>query len=167
MGIIYNSSLCCLSGLDNIMPESIFNLNIHNNPLLTMCAVESICDYLVNPAGAVDIHENASGCNSIEEIELACNIIPSVEDLTSNNKFKITPNPCSGSINLRYKTYEVGTLIFDVMDLSGVKVKSQTFENLKPGTHELEIDLNDLPAGIYFCTLKIENELHITKMIKL
>ncbi len=154
MGIIYNSSLCCLSGLDNILPESIFNLIIHNNPVLTTCAIESICDYLVNPAGTVEIHDNATGCNSIEEVEEACNVIPSVEDLTSNNKFKITPNPCLVSINLRYITYEVGPLIFELMDLSGIKVKSLTINNRKPGNHEIEIDLSELPAGDLFLYAK-------------
>jgi len=167
MGVIYNNSLTTLDGLDNIIPESIFNLNIHNNPLLTNCVVESICNYLLNPAGEVQIYDNDSSCNSPEEVLDACNIIPSVEDLALENEFQIFPNPCYEFVTIQYLTYDGGTLIFDLMDISGVKVKTLTINNLKPGIHEMEIDLSDIPAGVYFCTLKTIDRTQTSKLVKL
>jgi hypothetical protein len=174
LGVIYNSSLCCLSGLDNILPESIFNLIIHNNPVLTTCAIESICDYLTNPAGNVEIHDNASGCNSIEEVEDVCNVIPLVRTPLFSNEISIFPNPCKESIMIKISNIEcslpagqAGMMIFNLIDLSGNCVKSQSVEFEKSGIHELEIDLSDLPAGVYFCAFKTDNGIQTKKIIKL
>ncbi len=67
-----NDSLTSLMGLENIESSSIINLDIINNISLSTCEVESICDYLVAPNGSIDIYDNASGCNSQEEVEDAC-----------------------------------------------------------------------------------------------
>ncbi len=167
MGVIYNNSLTTLDGLDNITPESIFNLNIHNNPLLTNCVVESICNYLLNPAGEVQIYDNDSSCNSPEEVLDACNIIPSVEDLALENEFQIFPNPCYEFVTIQYLTYDGGTLIFELMDISGIKIKSKTIKHTEPGIHEIEIDLSDLLTGIYFCVLRTNKGIQTKKIIKL
>ncbi|MDB4303639.1 T9SS type A sorting domain-containing protein [Desulfosarcina sp.] len=168
-GIIYNSSLCCLSGLDNINPESIFNLTIHNNPVITTCAIESICAYLVNPAGNIEIYDNASGCNSQLEVEEACNVIPSVEYQLFKNEISISPNPCSGLVILRYVMYDVGGMELDIIDIAGMRMKSISIEEKIPGTYEMEIDLSDIPDGIYFCVLKTNLPAggQTIKMIKL
>jgi len=69
-----------LFGLENIFPNTISDLQIYNNPQLTFCSVTSICRYLnfpiFNPSGF--IQDNASGCNSIEEVafESGCFILP-------------------------------------------------------------------------------------------
>jgi hypothetical protein len=36
-----------------------------------------------------------------------------------------------------------------------------------PGIYELEIDLNNLPAGIYFCMLRTPDRIQTRKLIKL
>jgi len=46
-----NPVLPSLSGLDNIEENSISDLKIHNNSLLTTCEVQSICNYLASPNG--------------------------------------------------------------------------------------------------------------------
>ncbi|MCB2222019.1 MAG: T9SS type A sorting domain-containing protein [Bacteroidetes bacterium] len=72
INISYNESLTSLSGLENIDPVSIENLAIHHNISLSNCEVESLCDYLANPNGSIDIYNNAAGCNSPPEIAAAC-----------------------------------------------------------------------------------------------
>jgi photosystem II stability/assembly factor-like uncharacterized protein len=69
--ILGNSSLTTLSGLDNI--DSIGgSLSIINNQNLTDCAVQSLCDYLNNPNGEVNIFGNSTGCNSQSELAENC-----------------------------------------------------------------------------------------------
>ena len=72
-----NGSITSLSGLDNIEAESIGSLSIYNNYFLSECDVNSICDYLISPNGVVEIYSNYPGCNSVEEVELACENITS------------------------------------------------------------------------------------------
>ncbi len=72
LAIVNNDILTELDGLDNISAGTIMNLNISGNPLLTACKVMSICNYVANPNGVIEIHDNATGCNNIEEIEEAC-----------------------------------------------------------------------------------------------
>ena len=72
LNIVSNDTLTSLTGLENIDANSIFNLFITDNSSLTTCEVQSICNYLANPNGTVDIHDNATGCNSPPEVANAC-----------------------------------------------------------------------------------------------
>lgn len=73
--ISYNSALTSLSGLDHITPGSINSLKIIYNSSLSACEVESICYFVASPAGEVQISDNATGCNSMEEVNEACDEI--------------------------------------------------------------------------------------------
>ena len=165
MYIVNNNSLTSLSGLESITPASIIDLNIYNNSLLSNCAVASICDYLVVPNGTVEIHDNAIGCNSQEEVEEAC--FTSVEELSVENKFTISPNPNSGFTNLRFTIYEQGVTIFELFEVSGVRIKTLLNEVKSPGTYEIEINLSDQKTGIYICVLKTRTGIQTKKIIKL
>lgn len=161
-----NNALTSLSGLDNIESGTIQDLYINNNISLSTCEVLSICDYLSTPNGTVEIHDNASGCNSQQEVEEACDEV-SIAEFNSNETFTISPNPCSGSVNLRYMISDEEYLIFDMIDLNGIIIRTLTIQNTKFGINEMEVDLSDLPAGIYFCTLKTMDEIQVRKLIKL
>ena len=66
LNIYDNLVLDDLTGLDNIAADSLSFLNISENPSLSTCDIQSICEYLVVPNGTIDIHDNAPGCNSQE-----------------------------------------------------------------------------------------------------
>ena len=67
-----NAALTSLTGLDSLDAGSIANLSIKYNTLLSTCAIQSICDYLVSPNGTIEIRYNSPGCNSQQEVEEAC-----------------------------------------------------------------------------------------------
>ncbi|MHC1777731.1 MAG: T9SS type A sorting domain-containing protein [Lentimicrobium sp.] len=69
-----NGSLTTLSGLDNVAASSINNITIHDNIALSACNIQSLCEYLADPNGTVDIYKNATGCNSPADIGDACGI---------------------------------------------------------------------------------------------
>ena len=71
-----------------------------------------------------------------------------------NSEFEVYPNPCSDAANLRITICEHGIVICDLFEISGVKIKGFLNEVKMPGTYDMEIDLSDLPEGIYFCVLK-------------
>ncbi len=45
---------------------------IRFNSALSTCEVESVCEYLSNPGGTVEIYNNATGCNNPYEVANAC-----------------------------------------------------------------------------------------------
>ena len=90
--IRYCDILTSLSGLDNINSSSIENLVITHNPLLSTCAVLSVCEYLASPAGTITIQANASGCGDQYEVEYACQFV-AIPDINLESEFSIYPNP--------------------------------------------------------------------------
>jgi len=161
----YNFILPSLSGLDSIAPASIASLSLNNNPLLSTCHIQSVCEYLVDPTGTIEISENAVGCSSQQEVEEAC--FNDIEDINFKNGFLISPNPCSGTLSLRYTISDKRYMMFDLFEISGVKIKQLLSEEKNPGSYEMEFDLSDLPKGVYFCVLKSSNQLKTRKLIKL
>lgn len=67
-----NEVLSDLTGLANINMEDASNLNIYNNPNLSVCGVLPICQYLNNPTNPANIANNAPGCATRAEVETAC-----------------------------------------------------------------------------------------------
>ena len=72
MAIGYNIGLESLVGLEDINHISISNIYISENPNLSACDVQSICNYIADPQGTLSLQGNAFGCNSIIEIENDC-----------------------------------------------------------------------------------------------
>lgn len=67
-----NSSLKNLAGLGSINASSISGLTIRGNLSLTDCEVQSLCEYLANPNGIVEISFNGNGCKNPPQIANKC-----------------------------------------------------------------------------------------------
>ncbi len=67
-----NQSLLSIKGLRHIEATGINNLYINDNPQLSACDYQSICDYIATPSGVISVSNNATGCSSFEELEAAC-----------------------------------------------------------------------------------------------
>ncbi len=163
--IYANSALTSLSGLENINNASIENLTIKYNSLLSTCHVQSICDYLASPNTNIEIHDNASGCNSPEEVEDAC-IGVSIEELINENSFTISPNPLESTAIVQYSLHQNSLVSLKIFDLSGRLVVSLVNEYQQQGEQKIEFNSTGLPAGIYFCTLFTNHGIQTTKLIK-
>lgn len=77
-----------------------------------------------------------------------------VEEASFEDSFSISPNPCSDIVNFRYSISDVGYVVLDLFSISVVKIKSLLNQEQIPGTYEIQIDLRNIPAGVYFCVLK-------------
>ncbi|MFK5855094.1 MAG: T9SS type A sorting domain-containing protein [Bacteroidota bacterium] len=138
--ITYNSSLVSLAGIDNIFAASIQDLAIFENTSLSVCEVKSICDYLINPNGYLYIENNANGCNSIEEVNVACETawVPNEQtelDLT------IYPNPAKNKIFTSNKK-NISLDEITIYNKFGQKIfQSETITN--------PIDISMIGSGLY------------------
>lgn len=129
LSIFGNDSLTNLKGLSNIDPETITNLYILNNPMLSSCEIQNICDFLfVVPTWYVDISNNESGCNSVEEVEDAC-VSCMAGGVTFNTQAQID------SFNILYPDCEIiqGDVFIsggDISDLVGLNHLKAIMGNL-------------------------------------
>jgi hypothetical protein len=163
--ISFNNSLTSLTGLENIEAGSIGGLSIGGNQMLSSCAVQSICDYLVSPNGEIEIANNAPGCNSPEEVEEACLI--SIKDNYSEIEISISPNPVCDVAVLSLNGSNSEPAKVCIFNTTGNCLKSWQFNNQPSGTKEFFMDLRGIPAGVYFCRVHAGNEVATRKILKL
>ena len=143
-----NDGLQNIAGIKNIDPEEIYDIIIEGNPLLSNCAVESVCSFIENEGGdPYFIHSNDTGCNSPGEILDAC-LVPIHELENTLTSFDLFPNPSKNNLFiLNNSTEEINTV--SIFNQLGKLVYSD-----KSGSHIL--DTSKLPKGFYI--LKIESD---------
>jgi hypothetical protein len=71
------------------------------------------------------------------------------------------PNPANSSATLVWNNLSEEVTSVSLTDLSGRTISSQSLTGLN-GMHSL--DLNNLPNGLYFCTLKTANSSEVIKL---
>jgi hypothetical protein len=73
-----NDTLTDITALDNLSFQNISFVRIRDNSVLANCTSDFVCDYLdnLNANRVADIVNNASGCDSITEVQTACAAIP-------------------------------------------------------------------------------------------
>ncbi|MEL7247083.1 MAG: hypothetical protein AAFO03_01650 [Bacteroidota bacterium] len=151
--ITFNPALTSLSGLDNIEALTISNLFIQGNTLLTSCAVESICVYLVEEMEESDISANAEGCKDEDEVVTAC--ISSTDGVTPAS-IALAPNPTAGQLQLR--------------DFNAERVDVFTPQGQRVATYQDPaklLDLSTLPSSVYYLHLLIEGEEYVARVVKM
>jgi hypothetical protein len=77
----------------------------------------------------------------------------------------IFPNPCSGVARFRYQIKDKRSTICDLYQISGIKLKRLLNEEKMPGTYEMEIDVRDLPDGLYIVRLQTGNKSAVGKLL--
>ena len=150
-----SDSLSSLSGLDNVDATSISALYIVNNPFLSECEVESICDYLANPVGEVDISDNASGCNHPNQVQNACETV-TIQEKDLEPLFSVYPIPARHYLCVdnrsRHKIDKIliyntiGQIIFS-QDYKGSMIH---ISELEKGVYILEIITDELKTRMKF-----------------
>jgi len=146
---IYNNGLLTnLTAIENTNLSPISWINIYNNPSLSDCATQSICDYLATPNAIISIYNNAPGCNSQEEVEAACAYI-SVPNIKKETGFSIYPNPAEKEIFISGKEELIINEV-NIYNKTGQKVlyekhvnKMLDISGLQSGMYIVEISLND------------------------
>lgn len=139
LAIKYNDVLVDISSLENIDSESIVDLTIRQNPLLSNCAIESICDYLADPNGEIEILNNAQNCNSQAEVEYICLVGESAKP-AKVSQFSVYPNPTIRVFN--FSSTDLLILKLNIYNAMGQIVLSE-FEPKNT------IDVSSLNTGIY------------------
>ncbi|MEO1260023.1 MAG: HYR domain-containing protein [Bacteroidota bacterium] len=173
--IYYNSSLITLDGLDALGAVG-SNLSVYYNFALSDgCAIYNLINGGVG--GTVSIFVNASGCNSVAEINANCgpsnllanpntrHVLP-VELSTIQKEIlvpdlHIFPNPATSVTTLRFEEpIEHGNIM--VSDLAGREIWQK---KVKEPMDQLTINLSDWRAGVYYVLIKMEGRKLMTKKL--
>jgi len=155
-----NYLLTNISDLGSINVGSIQYLQLYYNLSLSTCDVKSICDYLLIPNVPAEIHDNAAGCNNQQEVVSACTA-GLEENQTAINHLDIYPNPTQSSITIELSTQPSINTSLTISNTNGQQLITQPIT--KPKT---EIDLANLPPGIYIVKVWSDKEVMVQKVIK-
>ncbi len=163
--IIGNPVLSDITGLANIESSTINDLSIYLNSSLSQCNILSICVYLNEFVGNVDIHSNGMYCNSEELVLQSC--LTNIIELGSDTKFTIYPNPFGFATVIEYELRTSSRVTIKIFDLSGNEIEILVNEIQHKGEHKVIFNTIGLSAGVYFCTLKTNEGIQTRKIVKL
>ncbi len=163
-----NNSLQSLTGLENLDPATISRLIIRYNPMLSECAIESVCGFLANPEANTSITDNQAGCNDRGEVEEACGIVGIAGPEAGSGKagIDIFPNPASGIVYFRLDLSAPQRIIIRIFDISGREITLAADETLPAGVQIIDFDAAVLPEGLYFCRIVMGDQMETVKMVR-
>jgi len=72
----------------------------------------------------------------------------------------IYPNPFNSTTTIEFSIPNESTVIIELFDIKGKKIKSIIDKKLNSGNHQLIIETSLIPSGIYFVNTKILNDHH-------
>ncbi|MFC2130237.1 T9SS type A sorting domain-containing protein [Bacteroidota bacterium] len=88
------------------------------------------------------------------------------EITSSKGTIRIHPNPFTGTTTISYAINIPGEVSIAITDIMGTEVaKLLSDEFMEAGQHSIEFDANELPAGVYFCTLSAGGYTETVKMV--
>lgn len=65
----------------------------------------------------------------------------------------VHPNPCREAVMLHYRLDHAGEVTIELFDLLGRRLVRRTEGHRHPGSHEVRLDLSQVPSGACFCRI--------------
>lgn len=87
------------------------------------------------------------------------------EEIVDANELKIAPNPVSGSGIISFSLLKPGKVSLSVNDMAGKLVKKFADKEYNEGSHNIKLNTNDMPAGIYLLRMESEGIQQTRKFI--
>ncbi|MEZ4687959.1 MAG: T9SS type A sorting domain-containing protein [Bacteroidia bacterium] len=89
-----------------------------------------------------------------------------ISDIVDMANMRLYPNPTQGQTTLELNLRQAAGLELSISDLSGKRISSQ-LENAAAGMQRIKLSTENLPQGIYFLNISIDDEFsYSTKLIK-
>lgn len=173
INLALNPSLLDLNALNALNIETLKALKINQNISLACCANSMICAFLEENEDSADIGLNAQGCFDTDQVVEACTAVaedPDSQDYcdvinsisAQNKRLLITasPNPTSDIIQLNVNSTK--DFSFQLYTLNGELV--QKSNNL---IGNVDLDLSELPKGVYILSLEHDGGVHTEKLVRM
>ncbi len=161
IAIVRNDKLNDITGIENIDPETVKaknsnykDLQIYDNPQLSECAIQCICELVNDDSKNKNIQNNKTGCNGVYEIKAGCSAT-GIDDDEAEYSPDIFPNPAKNTLFLKYDKTEIspsGNFKIEIYSITGQKVISISQPVDK-------INISGLKAGIYLVNVITGKEM--------
>jgi hypothetical protein len=89
-----------------------------------------------------------------------------ITDLTKSQQISIYPNPCTGILHLEFSGIAAQDIKVNIINGSGVVIKSFTYTDGFGGSDSFLINLGDIPAGLYLLKYEMNGKTVVRKVIK-
>ncbi len=105
-----------------------------------------------------------NGCETNTCVTLTALVTGVVNASLSDNSFTVYPNPTSGLITVELETIQLSTITLTLTNMLGQNIVTQQSE--VNGLFKQVYDLSAFAEGLYFITVRSENETMLRKVIK-
>jgi hypothetical protein len=78
--------------------------------------------------------------------------------------FNLYPNPATENINVTFELKENDRIVLEVMDVTGRTLISDDLGNRNTGTYQEQMNVEDLPSGLYLFNIKTSNSVISKKL---
>ncbi len=89
-----------------------------------------------------------------------------IQALQTNLQLSLAPNPVENQLNVHFNLIEAAEVELWITSQTGSYQKRVQSTQLKQGPHGQNVDVSDLPAGLYHCSLQIEGQRQTVAFVK-
>jgi len=143
-----------------------------------LCASENLSTIFIENIGGLNTSGPAIGPNNIlavagngTNLKVYKTSITTVKDpVNSIEKYTLRqnyPNPFNPSTRIKFDLPKSGYTVLKIYDIMGRDVKILVEKNLQQGSYEVIFDGSNLPSGVYFYKISLDNYTEVKKMILL
>jgi hypothetical protein len=143
-----------LTAFDNltITPSHSGDYIVRDNPKISACNIPAFCYLLANLKGDILFKNNAPGCNSVDEVLSSCTV---GTDENTKRSWIVYPNPATDILYICHDNvvHEISYIITDLLGKTWME------------TNGSEVDVSELPAGLY--TIEVKSTFDDTRTKRL
>ena len=87
-------------------------------------------------------------------------------NITNNtSEISVFPNPCSSNTGINLLIDTPKKVIVDLYDMKGLRIKTYAYEFKSVGEQKIQLDLQDVVAGAYYCTITSDGNRYNKKIL--
>jgi Secretion system C-terminal sorting domain len=142
-----------------------YALNAGTDPLIAPSPVRVGEITSTGAAGSNDWNWIGFGADQVPSIALNISLVSSVIEKTNGDaKMNIYPNPTNDILNVQVDLKGISNVQYIMTDISGRVVRMQTNKNVM--SEITTFNVANLPAGVYFMSIKTENSVTTQRFVK-
>ena len=145
LNINNNDELISLEGLGDFGSAEIDSMQIFENPKLSLCEIQGVCNYISSSGAIINIYDNDTGCNNVAEVDSACQYAYTPELLFSDF-YSIYPVPANDKLHISTQNNAV------IDNITIFNQYGQRVIFIQPGNSPVDISI--LTPGLYIIEIK-------------
>jgi len=165
----WNQEVCCFDG--KIFFGEIFITDVNYNNgfawafLLDDWVNHEDNDYQLDMNGFYPYYDYTELVFTYPFIYRLTTLVGTPENPMENELLHNHPNPFSTTSHIGFVLKEASTVVLEVLDINGHRVRMLVNETLSAGSHRIVFYRENLPSGMYFCKLTTGKQFRVNKMI--